>query len=45
MLGFKGSFSTVKCFVRQKKDDILWESPVRFKTLPGEQAQVDFSEI
>ncbi len=43
-LGYKGSYSTVKQFVRAKKEEIFREATVRFETLPGEQAQVDFAE-
>ena len=43
-LGWRGSYSTVKRYVRQKKDEIIRKAVVRFETLPGKQAQVDFAE-
>jgi len=44
-LGWEGSYSTVKRYVREKKDKFSREATVRFETLPGEQAQVDFGEV
>lgn len=43
-LGYEGSYSTVKQFVRAQKEELSREATVRFETLPGQQAQVDFSE-
>jgi transposase len=43
-LGYAGGYSTAKQFVRSKKEEIFREAMVRFETLPGEQAQVDFAE-
>jgi len=43
-LGYEGSYSTVKQFVRAQKEEIFREATVRFETLPGQQAQVDFAE-
>ena len=45
VLGYEGSYSTVKRYVRRKKGVLLREATVRFETLPGEQVQVDFSEV
>jgi transposase len=44
-LGYEGSYSTLKRYVRWKKEEIFREATVRFETLPGQQAQVDFSQI
>lgn len=44
-LGYEGSYSTVKRFVRKKKDEMFREATVRFETLPGDQAQVDFTKV
>lgn len=44
-LGYEGSYSTVKRFVRKKKNEMFREATVRFETLPGEQAQVDFTKV
>lgn len=41
-LGWRGNYSTVKRYVRKKKNELLREATVRFETLPGQQAQVDF---
>jgi len=43
-LGYEGSYSTVKQFVRVRKEEMSREATVRFETLPGVQAQVDFLE-
>ncbi|MCP2620202.1 hypothetical protein NLC35_03030 [Candidatus Aminicenantes bacterium AC-334-K16] len=42
-LGYEGSYSTVKRYVRFRKEEIFREATVRFETLPGQQAQVDFA--
>ncbi|MFQ6110205.1 MAG: IS21 family transposase [Candidatus Aminicenantales bacterium] len=44
-LGYEGSYSTLKRYVRERKEEIFREATVRFETLPGQQAQVDFSQI
>lgn len=44
-LGYEGSYSTLKRYVRWRKEEIFREATVSFKTLPGQQAQVDFSQI
>jgi len=44
-LGYEGSYSTLKRYVRSRKEEIFREATVRFETLPGQQAQVDFSQI
>jgi len=44
-LGYEGSYSTLKRHVRRRKEEIFREATVRFETLPGQQAQVDFSQI
>lgn len=43
-LGYEGSYSTVKRFVRNQKEKIRRKATVRFETLPGRQAQVDFGQ-
>ena len=43
-LGWDGSYSTVKRYIRQKKEEKRKIATVRFETLPGKQAQVDFAE-
>jgi transposase len=43
--GYKGSYETVKRYVRavkEKRDRIAY---VRFETMPGQQAQVDFADF
>jgi transposase len=43
--GYQGSYETVKRYVRQikeKRDQIAY---VRFETMPGQQAQVDFADL
>lgn len=42
--GFKGSYSTVKPFVREIKGEQMSKLTERYETLPGEQAQVDWGE-
>jgi transposase len=45
MQGFKGSYTTVRRYVekfKQKRDHVAY---VRFETLPGQQAQVDFGDF
>lgn len=41
-LGYKGGYPTVKRYVRTKKEALSKMATVRFETLPGYQAQVDF---
>lgn len=43
--GFKGSYSIVKRFVGQLKERRDRVAYVRFETLPGQQAQVDFGDF
>jgi transposase len=35
-LGYEGSYSTVKQYVRMRKKEIFLEATVRFETLPGQ---------
>jgi len=42
-LGYEGSYSTVKRYGHFRKEEIFREATVRFETLPGQQAQVDFA--
>jgi len=42
-LGYEGSYPTVKRYVCSRKEEIFREATVRFETLPGQQAQVDFA--
>lgn len=44
-LGYQGSYSTLKRLVREKKEDMFSRARLRFETLPGEQAQMDFSPL
>ena len=44
-LGYGGSYATVKRYVASKKSDLTRRATVRFETLPGYQAQVDFGKI
>lgn len=44
-LGYEGSYQTVKRYVSKKKDDLIKQACVRFETLPGYQAQVDFGKV
>ena len=39
--GFTGEYTTVKTFVRGKKEQLEEKATVRFETMPGLQAQVD----
>jgi len=41
--GFEGSYTTVKHFVRGKKEQLNEKATVRFETMPGLQAQVDWA--
>jgi transposase len=41
-LGYEGSYPTVKRYVASKKEELAHRATVRFETLPGFQAQVDF---
>ena len=41
--GFDGSYSVVKHFVRGKKEHLDEKATVRFETMPGFQAQVDWA--
>ena len=41
--GFDGSYSVVKQFVRGKKEQLNEKATVRFETMPGLQAQVDWA--
>jgi len=43
--GFKGSYDVVKVFVRQVKQECIQKAFIRFETLPGQQAQVDFADF
>lgn len=43
--GYKGSYETVKRYVRTIKDEMTRIAYVRFETIPGQQAQVDFGEF
>ena len=43
--GFNGSYSTVRRYVetiKEKRDHVAY---IRFETLPGQQAQVDFGDF
>ena len=42
-LGFDGKYSIVKEYVRSKKQDLDHKTTVRFETMPGLQAQVDWA--
>ena len=42
--GYPGSYTTVKKFVRKHKSEQLKRATVRFETVPGLQAQVDWKE-
>lgn len=44
-LGYEGGYPTVKRYVRSAKDTIAKTATVRFETLPGYQAQVDFGSV
>ncbi|HAR61878.1 MAG TPA: hypothetical protein DCS13_00270 [Candidatus Margulisbacteria bacterium] len=43
--GYAGSYETVKRYVRSLKEQQTQLAYVRFETLPGQQAQVDFSDF
>lgn len=43
-LGYDGGYTILKEYVHEKKADIAKVATVRFETLPGYQAQVDFGE-
>jgi len=44
-LGFKGSYSTLKPFLREIRPPVRTKFERRFETPPGKQAQVDFAEF
>jgi len=44
-LGFEGGYTIVKEFVAKLKDEVKHKATVRFETLPGYQAQVDFGQL
>jgi len=44
-LGYAGSYATVKRYVASKKAEFTKRATVRFETLPGYQAQVDFGKV
>lgn len=44
-LGYRGSYSTVKRYVCRQKEKIRQKATIRFESLPGKQAQVDFGEV
>lgn len=41
--GFEGGYTTVKHFVRGKKEQLNEQATVRFETMPGLQGQVDWA--
>lgn len=43
-LGYEGSYTIVKDYVRSRREELARVATVRFETLPGYQAQVDFGE-
>lgn len=44
-MGYDGSYETVKCKVREIKNELCRIAYIRFETEPGRQAQVDFAEF
>lgn len=42
--GYKGSYNTVKRFVKSHKQEQVKKATVRFETVPGLQSQVDWKE-
>ena len=42
LLGYEGSYSVVKRKVAEMREELSRRATVRFETLPGQQAQVDF---
>lgn len=44
-LGWTGSYATVKRYVASRKAEFTRRATVRFETLPGYQAQVDFGKV
>lgn len=44
-LGWTGSYATVKRYVAARKAELTHRATVRFETLPGYQAQVDFGKV
>ncbi len=44
-LGYEGGYPTVKRYVRSAKNTIAKTATVRFETLPGYQAQIDFGAV
>lgn len=43
--GYKGSVKTVRRYVAEVKEDKQRRAYIRFETLPGQQAQVDFADF
>jgi transposase len=43
--GFEGSYSVVKVYVRGKKEQLNEQATVRYETMPGLQAQVDWAHF
>lgn len=43
--GYSGAYTQVKAFVREIRPTLPVDPVVRFETLPGHQAQVDFAEF
>jgi len=43
-LGYEGSYTIVKDYVRARREELAQIATVRFETLPGYQAQADFGE-
>lgn len=44
-LGYEGGYTIVRQYVRSRKDAAARKATVRFETLPGYQAQVDFGAV
>ncbi len=44
ILGYEGSYSVVKRKVAEVREELSSQATVRFETLPGHQAQVDFGQ-
>ena len=42
--GYAGSYLTVNNFVKKHKEDQVKKATIRFETMPGQQAQVDWKE-
>jgi transposase len=43
--GFAGSYTVVKQYVRGKKEQLDEKATIRFETMPGQQAQVDWAHF